>query len=306
MKTSFITLTGLVLTANALAMGSPSTGASCDLAPYRSGLTSIIAKRVPRGSNGRGAAASILRLNSKGDLIEVGYEKNANVFQAVASTQKIMTAWVTTKYAKSMNSVIRFTNDDLFDDNQGGRATYRKTGQTIDVGETASLNDYLYTLITNSSNGSALALSRGVASTTESFVTLMNNEAYSILGASRKTYYQNPNGLTDDEDRYRYAATNNRQGSTAHEMALIIGKLMGDSGFRSKMSSAGLTQAKQYSLYKLGFTQAAGRTVVMHFPNPKSGCGSDHIAIALFGENSSSQFTNFQNALNEIRALLAK
>lgn len=278
---------------------------SCAIASHQSELAAIIKNRVPRGSNGRSPAASILGIDSSGNVIEIGYEKNAGVFQAVASTQKIMTAWVISKYG-NLSQNVRFTDTDLEYDLQGERAIRRKTGQKIQVGDSVPVSDYLYTLLTQSSNGAAMALSRGPTTTTQAFVRLMNQEVTSLLGSNASTYFQNPNGLTDSSSFYRFADTTRRQGSTTREMASLLGKFMANSRFRSRLTSAGMNLGNNRVLYKLGVTNAAGHTLVAHFSNPGAGCSSEGVSIALFGGSSDAQFTNFAKAYQEIYDVLAK
>ncbi|HVJ65175.1 MAG TPA: hypothetical protein VM901_07965 [Bdellovibrionota bacterium] len=262
-----------------------------------------MSRRVPRGANGRGAAASVLRLGSKNELLEVGYEKNAHVFQAVASTQKIMTAWIVAKFASSQSTRVRFDQSDLFYDEQGTRAYNRSTSQNINVGDNVTLKLYLYTLMVQSSNGAAHALGRGTSRTVESFVAQMNAEAARMLGNSRRTYYQNPSGLTDDADVYRFASTNARQGSTAREMALLVGFMMNDASYRSKLSSAGVENVSSGYLYKPGATEAAGRTAVMRIPHLGRGCRGQSLAVALFGEDTNTQSANLRSAYEELKGL---
>jgi D-alanyl-D-alanine carboxypeptidase len=287
----------------AFGMGSPNP-ASCEISKHQSAITSIMDRRVPRGSNGRGAGISVIRLSSKNELLDIGYEKNPHVFQAVASTQKIMTAWVLVKYASNLNNRERFNNDDLFYDAQGTRAFDRSTGRIINPGDSISLTNYLYTLMTQSSNGAGHAIARGTSRTVENFVNQMNNESLRLLGANRRSYFQNPSGLTDDSSAYRFASTNTRQGSTAREMALLIGIMMNDSTYKSKLASSGIAHVSSGYLYKNGFTKAAGRTAVMRFPHQGKGCSGQSIAVALFGENSSAQASNFLQAYEELKSLL--
>lgn len=289
-----------------LAMGSSKPKATCELSPYADRIGAIIKGRVPRGSGGRGPAASVLLTDSGGYIVNIGYEKNANVFQAVASTQKILTAWVAIKKG-NLRDQVRFTNNDLFYDQQGSRATLGPGGSKIQPGDQATLYQYLYSLMYQSANGAAHAITRGPATTnTQNFVGLMNQEAADLLRSdSPKSFFQNPSGLTDSDSSYRFAGSNRTQGSTAREMAALAGRMMGNSKFKSQLDKAGLQGTSSGYLYKLGFTQAAGRTVVAHFKHPKSGCQNYGVAIALFGENTSSQFANFQKAYQELLVLFS-
>lgn len=299
----FFKFVSLLIGAHAWGMGAAAPE-SCSFSGKRSAIIDIMNRRVPRGSNGRGAAISILRLSPKNEVLDIGFEKNHTNFQAVASTQKIMTAWVTAKYADRMGTKFRFTDDDLYFDNEGTRALDRSTGRVINPGDSISLSNYLYTLMAQSSNGAANALAKGTSKNIEAFVNRMNSEATRLLGSGHRTYFQNPSGLTDDHDLYRYANTNHRQGSTAREMALLIGIMMNDSTYKSRLASAGVPYVSSGYLYKPGLTQAAGRTVVMRFPHLGKGCQGQSIAVALFGENSSTQSSNFVRAYEELKSLL--
>lgn len=310
MKTLFHTLACLLfaslLSVDAWSMGAAKPKSECALSPQQKTFASIIKKRVPRGSGGRAPAAAILLVNSSGDPIDVGYEKNSTNFQAVASTQKILSAWVLVNHA-SLSESVTFNYQDLEYDLEGNRAIRRSTGKRINVGESAKLSEYLYTMITQSSNGASHAMTRNSdTQTTKEFVRLMNEEAKDILGASSKSYFQNPSGLTDDSSNQRFAASNKKQGSTARELAALAGKFMSKSKYRSALQKSGVAGASDGTLYKLGFTQAAGRTLVATFKHPKSGCQSNTIAFALFGESSASQENRFRAAFDEIYAAALK
>mgnify|MGYP001003683393 CR=1 FL=1 len=276
--------------------------APCQINVSSSEITAIMNRYVPSGSNGRGPAGAVYRIGSNGGVAQSLLERNASVAQPVASTQKIMTAWTAYKFG-GLSRETAFTDSDLFFDEQGNRAVHPDTGRTVLVGEKLNQSEYLYSLIMKSSNGAAQALGRGAAGSVNAFMTRLNSEAQSLLGANAQSYFQNPSGLTDSSDTYRFTGTTRRQQSTASELARIAGAIMKNSGFRSTLESAGVQGASSGYLYKLGYTQAAGKTVVATFPL-KGSCSSELLSFAFFGSLSDAQFNNYVNLYNELRNLV--
>lgn len=278
------------------------SGSSCGVNLSSSQIDSLMRRYVPNGSNGRGPAAAVYRVSSSGRVTQKLYEKNAHRAQAVASTQKMITAYTAYKTGGLSNRVTWSSLDQSYDV-QGGRAVLRSDGSRPWVGRSIVAKDLMKTLITQSSNGAALAISRsGRAQSTRAFVADMNKYSYDLIGreTSYKTYWHNPAGLTDYSSSYKFGDPNRTQLSSADNMARIMGKLGTDSGFKRAMSGYGMSYYTRGMISKLGYTRAAGRTIVAYIPLPR--CRDQGIGIALFGDSNRSQFQRFYDMLAQIRS----
>ena len=284
------------LPSHANGAGSPKT---CTVNVSSSKISSLMSQYVPRGSNGRGAAGAVFVIDPSGAVHQTLFEKNSNTRQPVASTQKIVTAWVISKYS-DLGRRVTFNNDDLEVDVQGGRATIRSTGKTVQVGDSPTVAQYLNTLLIESSNGAALALSRSVNGGTRAFVSLMNDQADELLRNPNSSFFQNPHGLTDTASEYRYTDSDSPQGSTANNLARLMGEFMADSNYRSTLSGAGLSDVRSGYLTKVGSTNAAGNTVVFRYPLAGN-CKGYGIAAAFFGEHVSAQWQKFRDLQTALR-----
>ena len=200
-----------------------------------------------------------------GDIV---FEKNAEERLPMASTTKIMTAYVALKNSTPKDIV----NVSMNAQQQEGSAMY------ISAGEQFYMEDVLYGLMLNSGNDAAVAIAEHISGDVGSFVDLMNKAAWEI-GADN-TMFCNPNGLPNPAHR-----------TTAKDLANITRKAMQIPEFRRIVSTASRTvwQAprtteagtevlpKAYELYnhnkllnmydgavgvKTGYTETAGRCLV--------------------------------------------
>lgn len=290
----------LALSKNAQAAGA-SSPKGCTLDLNKLHIQEIVGKYLPRGSNGRDSAAAVYKISPSGQVNQTLFEKSATVPQAVASTQKIVTAWVTLK-GSDPKKKITFSNLDLDFDEEGDRALFRGNGKTVQVGDSISVSELLYTLIMQSSNGAAQALSRSLASASaREFVDKMNSEVDSILGPN-KSYFQNPHGLTDSSSKYRFSSDpSQKQLSTASEMARLLGYFMSQDLYRNGLSNAQIPGVSSGTLGKPGWTNAAGKTYVYRFSLPSNKCGQEAVSMALFGEDTDNQFDRMYSLMTEVR-----
>ena len=198
-------------------------------------------------------------------------------------------------------------DSDLSYDLEGGRAIFPGTAIEMNPGDHATLKQLISTLLLQSSNGAAQAIARGVAKeNVRDFVTLMNQEVKFLLNdVDVNSYFQNPHGLTDTDDHYKFGDPEIKQHSTANNMARFIGKIMGDSKFRQALIISGIPDAKIGQLIKVGSTQAAGNTIVVRVPFG-SGCGEKSVSMAFFGESGNNQFPRFYSLINEIQNEIKK
>lgn len=194
------------------------------------------------------------------DTGEVVYEKNSSECLPMASTTKIMTAYVALKNSTMPELVIPSVNAQ----NQEGSAMY------IPAGVSWHMEDLLYGLMLNSGNDAAVAIAEHISGSTEGFVELMNRTAKE-LGA-KNTAFTNPNGLPAD-GHY----------TTAYDLALITGEALKLEDFRTIVSTAHRTvwavsdpnlsrelynHNKLLGMYegaigvKTGYTDLAGRCLV--------------------------------------------
>jgi len=273
----------------------------CEITISPTQLSSWIKRYVPRGSNGRGAAASFLEVTSTGAVAREVYGVNQHKAQAVASIQKIVTAYAAYRNG-GLSNIVTWNSDDRFYDSQGATAVIYSTKKNPSIGQSIRAHEYLWTLMTHSSNGAALALSRSIDSgSTKAFVESMNSLSRSLIGSETRnydTYFHNPAGLTDNADDYEFGNPNETQRSTADNMARLTARIVGNSGFRSTMKRYGLTQYEGGIVTKGGSTQAAGKTIIAFIPLPN--CKSKALSYAVFGEGTSAQWTQFSQLHSQI------
>ncbi len=149
------------------------------------------------------------------DTGDVVYEKNSSERLPMASTTKIMTAYVALKNSTMPELVIPSINAQY----QEGSAMY------IPAGISWHMEDLLYGLMLNSGNDAAVAIAEHICGTVDGFVELMNKTARD-LGADN-TAFKNPNGLPAD-GHY----------TTAYDLALITSEALKIDDFRTVVSTA--------------------------------------------------------------------
>ncbi len=299
LRASLLSAVLMMTAGTALAAGSQRP--ACEMPLSSSDLQALMRQYVPRGSNGRAPAASFLEVDSNGRVLREVYTQNPHKAQAVASTQKMITVYTAYKNG-GLDRMVTWNSADVQYDSQGSNALLRSTGKRPTVGQTVRSKDFLWTVITHSSNGGSLALSRSISSgSTKAFVESMNALSRNLIGGespSYQTYFQNPAGLTDNDDRYAFGDPRQTQRSTADNMARLTARMMGDSGFRSAMASNGLPQFNGGVVVKGGSTQAAGKTIVAHIPLAK--CRSRALSYAVFGEGTTDQWNRISQMHNRI------
>ena len=152
---------------------------------------------------------------------QVIYSKN--VFDRVypASTTKLLTAYVASRYT-SPSDTVTITKDNCGIEIAGAQLTGFKAGDTITMG------DLLYCLLMFSANDAAVAIAEHVSGSVDAFCKLMNSEAAAI-GATG-THFTNPHGLQD---------TNHY--TTAYDIYLIFNECLKDPFLKEIMTSSSHT-----------------------------------------------------------------
>ncbi len=119
-----------------------------------------------------------------GDII---FEKDAYTRRPMASTTKIMTAVVALENSSADDIVEISKNAEI----QEGSSAYLRAGSKM------YMRDLLYGLMLNSGNDAAVAISEYIAGSTDKFVDMMNEKAWTI--GANDTAFVNPNGLPHDD-----------------------------------------------------------------------------------------------------------
>ncbi|HEX6121690.1 MAG TPA: D-alanyl-D-alanine carboxypeptidase [Ktedonobacterales bacterium] len=151
------------------------------------------------------------------------YARNADHEQPMASTTKIMAAYVALTFG-SLDQRITIGAD--------AAAMINGINSVAGVvrGETLTLRELLYCLMLPSGDDAAVAIADGVAGSQERFVALMNFEA-KVMGLAH-TRYTNPDGL-DDSNHHHY--------TTARDLAVLTARAMSLKTFREIVSAAHIT-----------------------------------------------------------------
>ena len=111
------------------------------------------------------------------------FEKDKDVSAPMASTTKIMTAYVALKYG-NLGDVVTISQDACGIE---GSSIYMEPGEQL------SLEQLLYALLLQSANDAAAAIALHVGGTVEHFVEMMNEEAGQL--GLLNTHFENPHGL---------------------------------------------------------------------------------------------------------------
>lgn len=105
----------------------------------------------------------------------------------MASTTKIMTAYVVLKHAENLDEVVTVSENAAMTE---GSSMYLEKGENI------TIENLLYGLMLLSGNDAAVALAENIGGSVDGFVKMMNDEAED-MGLSH-THFDNPNGLPSD------------------------------------------------------------------------------------------------------------
>lgn len=184
---------------------------------------------------------------------EILWEHNSTQRSLIASTTKIMTAFLVIQICPLDQTVIVPPEAVGVE----GSSVYLKAGECLCVKE------LLLGLMLASGNDAAVALAIHAAGSVENFVKLMNWEAERLQ--LNDTRFANPNGL-DDEENY----------STAKDLAILTANALENPAFaglvRTKNATVGGRMVVNHNKLlwsyegcigvKTGFTKAAGRILV--------------------------------------------
>ena len=202
-------------------------------------------KDVPANS-----AASAVIMGENGEII---YEKNADSQQSMASTTKIMTAFVVIENCE-LDEIVDITDECC---NIEGSSMYLKAGESYTVRE------LLQGLMLVSGNDAAVALALHTAGSIDAFAELMNAKCRQL--EMNNSHFMNPHGLSE-----------NGHYSTASDLAKLMLHCMQNPDF-AELTATKAAAIKGHSFVnhnkllqicpgcvggKTGYTIAAGRCLV--------------------------------------------
>jgi D-alanyl-D-alanine carboxypeptidase len=181
------------------------------------------------------------------------FEKNPDMQMPMASTTKIMTAFIAIEKC-SLDEQVRIKREYTLIE---GSSMYLKEGTYV------SMNDLLHGLLLLSGNDAAEAIACHVAGSRQNFVGLMNEKARDLQLSG--THFENPSGLDGPQHR-----------TTAYDLARLSAKAMENPVFTGIVSkkyyktenAAFKNHNKLLWLYdkcnggKTGFTKKSGRCLV--------------------------------------------
>ena len=174
----FITIFPLVIESTEILMASPSVPSNnADVAGVQIYNVPPVGKNIP---NPNLSAKSVLVMDLNSETIL--YQKQSVMELPIASTTKIMTALVASKYFKA-NSVLTV--------NEGAKVSGAKVG--LITGEELSFRSLLYGMLLNSGNDAAFVIAENYPGGINGFVTAMNEE--SIRLGLENTHFDNPAGF---------------------------------------------------------------------------------------------------------------
>lgn len=210
--------------------------------------------------NGRAYGSEISAkayLVMEADYGQITAQKNAHEPLPIASTTKIMTAYITLQ------------QQDLYEEFSVDPNAIRVEGTSMGLveGDTVTLYGLACGMLLASGNDAANAAAVRIGGSIEQFAMLMNEQAAEL--GMKDTHFVNPSGLPDEEHY-----------STAYDMALLAAAALKNPLFREICASGQMTvevsgQSRRYSNHnrllseyegcigvKTGYTKKAGRCLV--------------------------------------------
>lgn len=143
------------------------------------------------------------------DSLEILYGKSPHEKLAPASTSKIMTGILAIENGNLDDVII--IDKDVIDMTDGSNIA-------LEVGEELTLKELLDALLIESANDASIAIAKHISGSVSSFVSLMNQKAYST--GALNTKFTNPSGLPDEDNL-----------TTAFDLAIIAKHAMDNEEF---------------------------------------------------------------------------
>lgn len=185
--------------------------------------------------------------------------KNADVAVPIASITKLMTALVVLEAGQPLDEIVKITKEDRAIDPGPSRLT---------VGAKLTRGELLHLALMSSENHAAHALGRAYEGGTKAILQAMNAKAKAL--GMKRTHFTDTTGLSsgniaspEDLARLVIAASNNpaiRAYSTDPDETVMVGRVPTE--YRNTNN---LVRKPEWdiSVQKTGYTQAAGRCLVM-------------------------------------------
>lgn len=203
------------------------------------------------------SAHSALLMAGDGDVL---FEKNANEQLPIASTTKIMSAWLALE-SGDLDSYFTVDKDAI---------QVEGSSMGLKEGDQVTIRSLCYGMLLPSGNDAANAAAVHIAGSIDEFVKMMNERALQI--GMTNTHFSTPSGLDKDVDHY----------STAHDMAILAKEALKNPDFYIICSTYqayveyGNPPYRRYMInhnkllkqypgaigVKTGFTKKAGRCLV--------------------------------------------
>ncbi|PSR34325.1 MAG: D-alanyl-D-alanine carboxypeptidase [Sulfobacillus benefaciens] len=151
------------------------------------------------------------------------YAHNPNIERPIASTTKIMTAYLVLHTpSMPLQRVVTITPVEVDNDRRG--VLKADSEVPLAVGQRVTVNDLLWALMLPSADDSAWVLARTVSGNPNTFVSLMNRTAQKL--DMRRTHYVDPDGV------------NHAGYSTARDLLKLTAVAMQDPEFRHLVGTA--------------------------------------------------------------------
>lgn len=254
---------------------SSGSSASCDYNQVRDEVEAIIKRNVRSGSGcgvslpvraamypveGRGVGEPILDIRSTDK-------------ERVASSQKIVTAYLLYKNRRKINYPIRV---DSYGAKRVGTSGENKSNwNNRVVNRNLSERDFFQTILGLSSNGASYRAMELITGSTKesSHANFINNFIDDILPGNN-TRFTNAHGL----DNYSYAGGVQSNFSTPRDMAKITAYIYSDSSYMSFLRSHGLGSGKA------GITCRGGRNMALYLRKSSGNCKGQEFSIFYSGK----------------------
>lgn len=209
---------------------------------------------LPVGAESEPSVSAGCAVLMDADTGELLYGRHPDRPGLIASTTKIMTAWLACQEG-DLDRVVTVPAEAV---GVEGTSLYLREGERL------TREELLYGTMIQSGNDAALALAIDVGGSEAAFVERMNETARGL--GLQNTHYANPHGL-DSEDNY----------SSARDLALLTAKALENDEFRRICATKSVTVTGDRVLtnhnkllwrcpgcmgVKTGYTRAAGRLLV--------------------------------------------
>lgn len=271
----------------------------------KSKISQLISKHTwANDYTGIGRRAYIYLYDENGTILDSLASIRSQIKAEVASTQKIITAFVLSKNNDiNYDNYIRYDSSQKTLDLMGSRKSRNFIYSVKTPKGNVKLKNHIKGLLDYSANSSGRAIALYHSDSETAFVKEMNTEVNDILDDEKmNSCFQNGHGLQPwyKEVKTGYAQKKcgtNKQFSTAENMARLMMKFSLDLDFQAIVKDAGLDIT---NFSKTGYTKSSGFGRIGTNLIATGPCKGNYISYAFFGGRKGGQKKNLQLLMDKL------